>query len=109
MEGSARQYRESLQLFSQAGDEVGKILSVEGLAGAAGARGDAQLAARLFGAAAARCEAIGAVRANEDLRAHNERVESLRRKSSKRVWEQAWKEGCATSFEEVVSYALTGT
>ncbi len=109
VEGSARRYRESLQLFSQAGDEVGKILSVEGLGAAAGARGDVQLAARLFGAAAARREAIGAVPAEEDLRAHNDLVKSIRRNSSKRVWEQAWEQGCATSFEEVVSYALTGT
>ncbi len=53
-------YTESLALFYAGGDRVGVAWSLEGLAGACGALGQLERAARIFGAAAALREAVGA-------------------------------------------------
>jgi DNA-binding CsgD family transcriptional regulator/Tfp pilus assembly protein PilF len=101
------QFRENLTLSKALGDKRTLLMSLEGLACAAGAEGKARRAARLFGAADALTEAIR-YRLVPQERAV---LEPYRASVSSRLGEAAWAEalaaGGATGLDEAIGYALS--
>jgi DNA-binding CsgD family transcriptional regulator len=100
-------HKESLALSKDLGGSHRTFVFLEGLACDAGAKGEAERAARLFGAAQALREATGfplepAMRALEEpylTRARSRLEES--------AWTEAWEEGRAMSMEAAIEYALS--
>ena len=72
----------------------------------AGAEGDAERAARLWGAAQALHEAKGIPRDTDFLAEADARISAVRSGMGEEVWEEAWHKGRAMSLDEAVSYAL---
>jgi predicted ATPase/DNA-binding CsgD family transcriptional regulator len=79
------------------------------LAGAIGARGEPQLAARLFGAAEALLEPIGVRLAPGDLPEYERSLHFIRSQLDATTFEACWEEGRAMSFEQVVDLVLNVT
>jgi non-specific serine/threonine protein kinase len=80
---------------------------LEGLAALAGTKADGVRAARLWGAAEALREAVGAPLAPVDLPSHERNVAAVRAHIDETSWEAAWAEGKAMTLEEAVEYALS--
>ena len=99
-------HKESLALSKELGGSHRTFVFLEGLACDAGAKGEAERAARLFGAAQALREATGfpleaAMRSLEEpyfVGARSQLEES--------AWTKAWGEGRAMSMEAAIEYAL---
>ncbi len=99
-------HEECLVLCRELGDKLIGAESIEGFACAAGARGAAERAARLFGAAEALREAAGNQQA---ARAHSLRepyLAAARAQVDEATWSAAWEEGRSMEFEDAVVYAL---
>jgi tetratricopeptide (TPR) repeat protein len=79
------------------------------LAGAIGARGEAKLAARLFGAAEALLEPIGVRLYPGDLQEYERSLNFIRSQLDAATFEACWKEGRALSLEQVFSLVLDVT
>jgi hypothetical protein len=71
-----------------------------------GAAGEAERAARLWGAAQALHESKGVPRDIDFLAEADTRISAVRSGMGEEVWEEAWRKGRAMTLEEVVSYAL---
>jgi non-specific serine/threonine protein kinase len=80
-----------------------------GLAGAIGARGEPELAVRLFGAAEALLEPIGVRLAPGDLPEYERSLHFIRSQLDAATFEACWKEGRTLSFEQVVDIVLNVT
>ncbi|HEX5914658.1 MAG TPA: response regulator transcription factor, partial [Rubrobacter sp.] len=80
---------------------------LEGLACLAGARGDAERAARLWGAAQALHEAKGIPRDTDFLAEADARISAVRLGMGEEAWEEAWRKGRAMTLDEAVEYALS--
>jgi tetratricopeptide (TPR) repeat protein len=100
-------HEESLVLCNEIGDKVIGSGSLEGLACCAASRGEAQSAARLFGAAATLSEAVGAHQAPRERALGKPYLAAARSRLSEAEWEAVFAEGQAMSFEEAVEYALS--
>jgi predicted ATPase/DNA-binding CsgD family transcriptional regulator len=100
-------HEEKLVLCKEIGDKVIGSSSVEGLACYAASRGEAQRAARLFGAAQALYEAAGYHQSPRDRALGEPYLAAARSMLSDAEWEVAFAEGQAMSFEEAVEYALS--
>jgi tetratricopeptide (TPR) repeat protein len=98
--------KEGLRLFWEFGHKLGTATALEGLAELAAAE-NAERAARLFGAADAIREAIGAPLPPVDRRAHEHDLVAVRAHLAEEAFAQAWAEGQAMSLEQAASYALT--
>ena len=72
----------------------------------AGARGDPQRAARLFGAAEARWQASGIVRYAPDQPAYEHDVAGARARLDERAFAAAWAEGRALTARQAIASAL---
>src|SRR5215204_2497566 len=97
---------ESLVLCKDLGDKLVGSESIEGLACASGVGGEAERAARLFGAAEALQEAAGYQQAT---RAHSLREPYLtdaRSRVGEAAWTTAWEKGRSMTFEAAIAYAL---
>jgi hypothetical protein len=79
---------------------------LEGFACLAGAEGDAERAARLWGAAQALHETKGIPRDTDFLAAADARISAVRLGMGEEVWEEVWRKGRVMTLDEVVSYAL---
>jgi hypothetical protein len=79
---------------------------LEGFACVAGARGDVERAARLWGAAQALHETKGILRDLDFLAEADARISAVRSGMGEEAWEAAWRSGRAMTLEEAVSYAL---
>ena len=77
-----------------------------GLAQVAGAAGDAEGAARLFGAAEALRQAIGAPIHPPESALYESCIEAVRCRLGRQAFEAAWAEGRALSLEQAVAFAL---
>ena len=100
-------HKESLALSGEIGDSWGTLELLEGLACTAGAKGEAQKAARLFGAAEALRETMG-VGPWAALRTLEERyLVGARSRLEEGAWRRAWGEGYAMSMEMAIEYALS--
>jgi non-specific serine/threonine protein kinase len=79
---------------------------LEGFACVAGAEGEAERAARLWGAAQVLHEAKGIPRDTDFLAEADARMSAVRSGMGEEVWEEAWRKGRAMTLDEAVSYAL---
>src|SRR5215207_4485639 len=99
-------YRESLSL---AWDSVLNPIvqsALEGFACVAGAKGEAQRAARLWGSAQALHETKGIRRDTDFLAEADARISAVRSGMGEEAWEEVWDKGRAMTLDEAVSYAL---
>ena len=101
-------YEESLSLAWDTGMKLIVLPTLEGYACVAGARGEAQRAARLWGAAQSLQEAKGIPRDTDWLAEADARISDVRSGMREQAWEEAWRKGRAMTLEEAVSYALEG-
>ena len=72
----------------------------------AGAKGGAERAAQLWGAAQALHETRGIPRDIDFLAEADARISAVRSGMVEEAWEEAWRKGRAMTLDEVVSYAL---
>jgi hypothetical protein len=78
---------------------------VEGFACVAGAKGEAERAARLWGAAQALHESKGIPRDIDFLAGADARIFTVRLGMGEEAWEEAWRKGRMMTLDEAVSYA----
>lgn len=93
-------------LMGELGIKAGIAQTLESIAGLAGALGETQGAARLWGAADALRDAVGVPWLPLERRIHEPYLDAIRSRSEEAVWIEAWEEGRAMTLEEAVSYAL---
>jgi predicted ATPase/class 3 adenylate cyclase/Tfp pilus assembly protein PilF len=103
---AADSYRESLTLSWDAGLNLLVQSSLEGFACVAGAKGGAERAARLWGAAQTLQEAKDIPRDPDFLAEADARISAVRLGMGEEAWEEAWRKGRAMTLDETVSYAL---
>ena len=105
-------YTESLTLFQTVGDKVGMAWALEGLAGVASARDHCCRAARLFGAAAALRDAVGAPLPPAAHRDYDRTLATLRTalitesQEHGETFEVLWAQGRAFSLAQAVDDAM---
>src|SRR5829696_3100777 len=106
--GRARaQFGENLTLSKALGDKGTLLMSLEGLASAAGAKGNAIRAARLFGAAEALTEAIRYRLVPQERAVLEPYRSSVRSQLGKAAWDGALAQGRAMRLDEAIGYALS--
>jgi hypothetical protein len=101
-------YEESLLLAWDIGLNPVVLPTLEGYGCVAGAQGEAQRAARLWGAAQSLQEAKGIPRDTDWLEEADACISAVRSGMGEQAWEEALAEGRAMTLEEAVSYALEG-
>ena len=106
-ERAAISYRESLTLCKVLGDKWTASESLEGLACVAGASGEAERAAKLFGVAEALSEAVGSQHIPEEDALREPYLEAARARLDATSWRAAWAQGRAMSMEQAIDYALS--
>jgi hypothetical protein len=99
-------HEESLMLCKDLGDKLIGSESIEGLACAAGAKGEAERAAILFGAAEALREAEGYQQAPRDHSLREPYLAAARSRIGEAAWAAAWEVGRSMVFEDAITYAL---
>jgi hypothetical protein len=99
-------YRETLTLSWETGVSPVVQRTLGGLACAAGAKGEAQRAARLWGAAQALHETKGIPRDTDFLAEADARISAVRSSMGEEAWEKAWRKGRGMTLDEAVSYAM---
>jgi predicted ATPase/class 3 adenylate cyclase len=99
-------YRESLSLSWETGLNPLVQSALEGFACMAGAGGEADRAAQLWGAAQALHEAKGIPRDIDFFAEADARISAVRSGMGEESWEEAWGKGQTMTLEEAVSYAL---
>jgi predicted ATPase/transcriptional regulator with XRE-family HTH domain len=102
-------FRESLPRLVDAGNRDAAAHALQGLAAARAALGDARGAARLFGAAAALREAVGAPLAPADRAAHDRDLAATRAALDEAAFAAAWAAGQALPLDQAVAEALAPT
>jgi predicted ATPase/class 3 adenylate cyclase/DNA-binding CsgD family transcriptional regulator len=108
-EGAARDAHDALTIAADTGAFLRVPDVVECLARLAGADGNHQSAARLFGAAAAIRDDKGITRFPIYQASYEAAVESCRDALGQKAFDAAWAEGAALSIEEAISYAQRGS
>jgi non-specific serine/threonine protein kinase len=99
-------YEESLRVAERLGSRLIATESLEGLACAAGTRGAAERAARLFGVSQALREALNYQQPPGEHALREPYLAAARSRLDESAWKAALSEGQAMTFEEAVSYAL---
>ncbi len=99
-------FRESLSLSWDTGLNLFVQSALEGFACVAGAEGEVERAARLWGAAQALHETKNIPRDPDFLDEADARISAVRTGMGFEVWEEAWRKGRAMTLDEAVSYAL---
>jgi DNA-binding NarL/FixJ family response regulator len=94
-------------LCRELGDQLVASESMEGLACAAGIRGEAERAARMFGAAQALRETVGYERAPREQALREPYLAAASSKLDEASWEAAFAEGKRMTFEKAVEHALS--
>ena len=120
-------YEQSLEIRREIGDRQGVAYSLEAFAALASSSGstgalpaekatapenalfDLQRAPRLWGAAQALREQIGAPLPQKNQEEQTERIAKVRVKLSETEWTAAWEEGMQMTTEQAVAYALEET
>jgi predicted ATPase/class 3 adenylate cyclase len=98
-------YEESLVLAWDNGMKPIVLPTLEGYACVAGAQGEAQRAAQLWGAAQTLHEAKGIPRDTDWLAEADSRISEVRSGLGEQAWEEALRKGRAMTLEEAVAYA----
>jgi predicted ATPase/class 3 adenylate cyclase len=99
-------YRESLSLSWDTGLTPLVQSVLEGFACTAGAKGEAERAVRLWGAAQSLHETKGIPRDDDFLAEADARISAVRLGMGEETWKEAWRKGRAMTLDEAVSYAL---
>jgi predicted ATPase/class 3 adenylate cyclase/Tfp pilus assembly protein PilF len=99
-------YKESLSLSWETGLNLVVQSTLEGFACLAGAKGEAEQTARLWGAAQALHETKDIPRDIDFLAAADARISAVRLGMGEEAWEEAWHKGRVMTLDEAVSYAL---
>jgi hypothetical protein len=99
-------FGEALPEFQRTGEKLYLSRCLEGMAGVALLGGEAGRAARLFGAAEALRETIGAVVGPSDRREYDRMVTAARTALGEEALTARWTEGRAMTLEQAVAYAL---
>lgn len=99
-------YQEGLALWQETGDKRHLAACLEGLAGVAGAEGRPELAARLFGAAAALRDDLAIPLPALDRTLHERDVAAVRAALGEEPFATAWAEGRSMTLEQVTSAAF---
>jgi len=107
LERARTSYQESLMLCKELGDKMHTSESLEGLACITASEGDAERAARLFGAAQALREVVGYQHHPEEDALREPYMATARSQLDEASWEEAWAEGRAMSMEQAIDYALS--
>src|SRR5215210_7492359 len=97
-------FDEALAISQRAGTKASLINAPEGMASLASVRGEAPLAARLWGAAEAAREATGIALPPGDRALHEPRLASARSQLGETEWEAVLAEGWAMSPKEAAEY-----
>jgi hypothetical protein len=79
---------------------------LEGFACVTGAKGEAQRAAQLWGAAQTLHETKGIPRDTDFLDEADARISAVRIGMGEEEWEEAWRKGRVMTLDEAISYAL---
>jgi predicted ATPase len=103
---AADPFRESLSLAWDTGMNPLVQSALEGFACLAGAKGEAERATQLWGAAQALHETKGIPRDTDFLAEADARISAVRSGMGEEAWEEAWREGRVMTLDEAVSYAL---
>jgi predicted ATPase/class 3 adenylate cyclase len=99
-------YKESLTLAWDTGMNPIVHHDLEGFACLAGAKGQTERTARLWGAAQALHEAKDIPRDSDFLAEADARISVVRTGMGEEAWEKAWSKGRTMTLDEAVSYAL---
>jgi predicted ATPase/class 3 adenylate cyclase len=99
-------HKESLVMCREQGDRLTGSDSIEGLACAAGFRGDAERAGRLFGAAEALREAAGYQQASRVRALREPYLAEIRFRVNGATWTAVQAEGRSMTFEDAIDYSL---
>jgi hypothetical protein len=99
-------YRESLSLSWDSGLNPLVQGGLEGFACVAGAKGEVERAARLWGAAQALHETKGILRDPDFLAEADARTSAVRSGMGEEAWEAALRKGRAMTLDEAVSFAM---
>jgi predicted ATPase/class 3 adenylate cyclase len=103
---AADHFRESLSLSWDTGLTPIAQSALEGFACLSGAKGEAERAVRLWGAAQNLHETKGIPRDDDFLAEADARISVVRSGMGEETWEEAWREGRVMTLDEAVSYAL---
>jgi len=106
-ERAAASFKDALAVSQEAGRKPSVINALEGMAGLAGALGEATRAARLWGGAEAARQATAIALPPGERALHEPYLASARSQLGEAVWEEALTEGRTMSLEVVVEYALS--
>jgi hypothetical protein len=98
--------RSALAAFAEQAERQGVAQGLEALAAVAAARGDADRAATLGGAAAAVRETIAARAAPFELAVTGPFMERIQKAADDELWHGAWEAGLAMGTDAAVAYAL---
>ena len=99
-------FGEAMELFRMLEDPVSIAECLEGFAGLAGAQGEGERAARLYGAAASLRKSLGAPLLPGDRPRYERQLSAARSLVAEEVWEASWLEGHAMTPEQAMAYAL---
>jgi DNA-binding CsgD family transcriptional regulator len=102
------QLGENLALSKELGDKGTLLMSLEGLACVAGAKGEAIRSARLFGAAESLQEAVDYRLVPQERAVLEPYRASVRSRLGAATWEEAFAEGGAMGLDRAIAYALSG-
>jgi tetratricopeptide (TPR) repeat protein len=101
-------FAESLRLFQELGEPDGVAECLEGLAGVAAAEGRLTRAVRLYGAAEALRESIGAPLIHVEQQRVERTLSHIRASMEPAAYDQARAEGRAMKLDAAIGYALAG-
>jgi predicted ATPase/class 3 adenylate cyclase len=99
-------HKQSLRVSQDLGDKLVASDSVEGLACTAGARGEAERSAILFGAAERQRETEGYQQAPRDRSLRVPYLAAAHAQLGEAAWSAAWEKGRSMQFEDTIGYAL---
>ena len=100
-------FEESVALCKELGDKSTAAESLEGLACTAAAKGEAERAARLFGAAQGQYETGGYHHTPRERALREPYMADARSRLNGAMWEAKLEDGRAMSLEEAIGYALS--
>lgn len=109
LDGAMRRYAESVKLAQEHGDRLFLTAALAGVASVAAAQGDPRRAARLYGAAAAMREHLGASIEGWEQPAYERGEAAVRAALAAEAFAAAWAIGESLPLEDVIAEALSGT
>jgi tetratricopeptide (TPR) repeat protein len=99
-------HKNNLVLCRDLGDKLIASESIEGLACSEGATGEAERAAKLFGAAKAQREAVGYLHTPREHALREPYLAAAHSRVGDAAWAGAWEEGHSMTFEDAIAFAL---